>query len=226
VVPFSGIEDLGGLADMENDTVQVDFDGIESTGIGTDTEPITNPATIINNFMTNFVFNAWPDGATRSASGTILSWLDSSFSPFNSSHIAEAEAFYAARDSEASRVLRTTDRGITILNEFCFSEQCGPFWSWDWKLGLRPIPFANLEINNGRVIAPTDLAVRRAGDQVVLIAPRGSQRTQSLVSDITVNWFLDHAAGATRRKGRVSDSNRFPVLGEDITNNWIAGTIT
>lgn len=220
LVPASGIEDLGGLADMEADTVLVDFDGIEATGLGTDADPITNPIEIIDHALTNFVFNAWPVGATTTG-GVADAWLDSSYSPFNATHLAEAIAFYAARDSEASRVIRTTDRGISVLNDFCSSEQAGPFWAWDWKLGIRPIPFANLEIRNGRIVRVENLA--RSSDGPIPIVAK--QKSRALINELTVNWFLDDAAGATRRRGRVIDSNRSPVIGDEITNNWIAGTI-
>ncbi len=198
-------------ADQEADTVYADLDGVEVTGDGVGAL-LSDPADILQHFLTNFTFNAWPTGST----GIAGEWLNVSTAPINATHFATTDTFFGNRQYAASRVLTTDDRGIDVLNDFCESHKVAPFWASDWTLGILPIDHSPLDLDTGRLIRLED--VRGESSAV--------PRVDSLLNRLEVKWLRDQAAGQLR-KGPIGiyDTNRTPIISESLDLNWVEASL-
>ena len=199
-------------ADQESDTVTVDMNGVDGNGDGESGFDVKNPIDGISHFLTNFVFNAYPTGT---ADGEI--WLDVSSAPIDESLFDVAGAFFSNRGYEIARVLKTTDRGIDVLNGFCEEMKVSPFWSSNWTLGILPMEHGKLELNTPRLVRMEDLR----GE------PQSAPRTGELVNHLSTRYLRDTAANALRQGPiRIVNSKRTPIISKSFDLEWLRASVT
>ena len=187
------------------DTVQVDLWGYESNGDGSSGTIISEGSDQIVHFLTNFVFGNYPNGST-----SLYGWLSSAGKPINISYFAETGTFLSERDHEASRVIHSEVKGIKTLEEWCKSFNLTPFWSWDWKIGVRPNDHTKLDLG-GTVHVRQEHAL---GPLTWKPQIRGQKNM------INVNFLLNEAAGEFAENHRLCDSRRSPLLKETKSFEW------
>ena len=118
----------------EDAIVTVDCEGITDGGL------ITNPATQLEHFLTNFVFADW--GAITLSSSS--SWINiGAFNiPIDETFFAEVETFLSNKKiASGGRVIDATRKGIDVFQEWCAQWHIRAFWTYGanaGKLAIRP----------------------------------------------------------------------------------------
>ncbi|MEE9360848.1 MAG: hypothetical protein V3U85_10235 [Hyphomicrobium sp.] len=207
-VTFTVLKHTPNTALQESDTVFADMTGAGAVAAGLH---LTDDALILRHFLTNFVFGAYPAGSSDGRE-----WLDVSTAPINTTHFATADTFLGNRNYKASPVLTTNDSGIAVLNDFCEFHKVGAFWSSDWKLGLLPLDHSVLDLSEAEVVRMEDFKG----------LPSANPRVDRMVNRLNVKWLRDDAAGQLRRGPvAVIDSNRSPIIADDLDLNWVEASL-
>jgi hypothetical protein len=200
---YTIVRDTADTSDQESDTVHVDVEGIEGNGDGTGAY-YDGPIEILQHWLSNFVFGAYPTG---SANG--YSWLHRTTAPINTTYFDESSSFLEGdRSYKSGRVLKTTDRGIDVLNEVCDNLNLSAFWSGDWTLGIRPFNHAK-QGDTGRLILPEHIR-----------SIQGESTTPRVKNRVSVSYFLDDAAGTLRSGPVTVTDGRTPIVGEEVQYKW------
>lgn len=203
-------------ANLEEDVVRVDCDGIETNGNGDTGTLITSPSIAIQHFLNNFIYNSWPTGAgtTTMSSGLVVpSWFTSS-NDVDATQITAAltNGFFANHtDHTAARVVKSTDRGIDVLNDLGQSFGINFFITSNWKIGGWIMDPYVQDISTARLIRIEDLD----------LSISGTPRTDALTTHITVSWGEDSARGTIANGPIViEDANRTPLIKRSLQLRW------
>lgn len=201
------VRDTAGTSTATSE-ITCDLDGLETVGDGSGTM-ITNPATQLEHFLTNFAFGAWPTGNIPTTSEQ--DWLSVASFPISEANFTETEGFLSDRNLEGSRILTTSDTPLDVINAFCQEYQLSPMWSSAWEIGVRPIPISSTSIYlDDAHVRPKDVLSKITMKPLI----------NEIVNRVTVNYLYNEAAAEYTKQHRVADASRSPILSETKNNEW------
>jgi len=185
---ISLIRDTTGTS-VETDAITVDVRGVKDN----DGVMISNPVDMVKHFFDQFVFGAYPTGSTAGA------WLASS-GMFNSTHLAETSSFLSNRNHTCAKVITSSERPIDVLNNWCESHKCNPFWSWDWKLGLRIL-------NPAVESTYTDHHIKQVDGKILSPLTMRPDRNR-VISQIVGDYLYKESSSSFAFQKRIADPDR------------------
>lgn len=201
------VRDTAGTSTATSE-ITCDLDGIETVGDGSGTL-ITNPATQLEHYLTNFAFGNWPTGTPATTSPQ--DWLLVASFPIAEANFTETEGFLSDRNLEGSKIVASGEKSVDVINAFCKEYQVSPMWSSGWEIGVRPIPISNTSIY---------LSNAHIRPEHVLAKVTAKPLINEMVNRVTVNYLYNEAEAEYTKQRRVADPARTPILNDTQNNEW------
>jgi hypothetical protein len=188
------VEFTPAAAMLEDDTVQVDVEGLTELGDGTGTM-IANPVTQLRLFLVNFGHGSWLSG----------DWLSEDDSPIEPTSWAEAEAYAARYRLEGSfRVGGAVEQRsvLDVINEWLGTwTMFRPYWTPEGELAMGVMRFDWPEYGEGgffELIREDDVVGR----------PQTQDDTSHIISRVSATHLFDIAGSKNWGSVDVQDVSR------------------
>lgn len=199
----------GGTKPTPDDTVSFDCWGLFQTAPATASVPIENPASVLRNFLANFVL-----GASDLTAGA--SWESEAGKPIGTSVLDDAESYFSTRNEVTAKVIRANEKALDVVNGMFASSRMVPFFTDAWAIAAIPEDEGELELfPTGRHIAHARGEIQdESGDPAERIQA-DTQRSKPL-SEFEVYHLLIDAQGTLAESISVADPSQPITVREDL----------